>query len=476
MSADDADLIVPAADRAIVEAERYLGRAVEETDKDHAAILVAIIAEMQRRGLAVDALSNLRDAQSWSRVACDPVAFAEDLAFILRRDGMRVDAARVGETFRTIARRDAICRRRDLVGRFLGKPTNPAGMTEVRRWVRAITGEEREADVAALCHWVWLVKSRVAGRHGERHLMLLIYGIIQGTGKSWAVIKLCSPWAELFDPEISIETITDERNGPHLANCPIGLWDELGGLVKADMEKLKHRMTAPTVAYRPMRTNQRVELPALMSFIGTSNKSIGELVKDSTGMRRFYELRAAERIDWEAINGIDYDLLWQSVSEDDPAPGIVHKAIIEAAQAPLVYRDLIQRWIEDEDDAGWQVVQALGGADIPRPDLSQVIATSVLYDRLRRWCADAGEREPTREYMGRRLSDLGWTKGKRPRSENQAPGWLKQGMVERVLTLLTPPHPPQVVQCKTDPALPRMGEEGEEGAALYNCPRREVHV
>lgn len=416
------DELPPPAD-VTVAAERYLGKKLDDSDDNHAAILVEIIGQIQQRGLAVDALGNLRDAKTWGRVSCDPAALAEDLAFNLRRDGTRVDTARVGETFRTIARVDAYKRRHALTSSFLGKPSSQAGLAEVRRWVRAVTGEERPADIAAVLQWIWLVKNRVAGRHGELHLMLVIFGLLQGSGKSQAVLRLCALWAELFDPEISIETITDERNAPHLANCAIGLWDELGGLAKADMEKLKHRMTATTVAYRPMRTNSRIELPALMSFIGSSNRSIGELVKDSTGMRRFYEIRACDSINWNEINTIDYESLWQAISEDEQAPGIVHRGIISAEQTRLVWRDPIQRWMEDEVDAGWQSTSGLDGVLIHAMNPEVGASTHDFYQRLRAWCVSAGEREPTRETMGRRLSELGWEGFRLPRSQGKAPGY-----------------------------------------------------
>ena len=253
--------------------------------------------------------------------------------------------------------------------------------------------------------------------------MLVIFGLLQGSGKSQAVLRLCAPWSELFDPEIGIDKITDERNAPHLAACAIGLWDELGGLAKADMEKLKHRMTATTVAYRPMRTNTRIELPALMSFIGSSNRSIGELVKDPSGMRRFYEIRASDSINWDEINGIDYNLLWQAVSENDEAPGKIHRQIISAEQLRLVWRDPVQRWIEDETDVGWQSTCGMDGVLISEVNPIVGASTASLYNRLRAWCDSAGEREPTREVMGRRLVEVGWEAFRLPRSQGQAPGY-----------------------------------------------------
>jgi len=405
--------------------ERHLQAPAADVDPAHAGIVVEIISRMHERGLAIDALMNFRDEKTWTRVACDPGAFAEDAAFALRASGARADAGRVGETFRTMARRDQAERRQDLVQQFLGKPASASGMSELRRWVRAVTGEERPADVAALSHWLWQVKTRVAGLHGELHLMLVVYGAVQGSGKSVAVGKLCAPWQELFDPDVGLGTLTDDRNAPHLASCAVGFWDELGGLARADMEILKHRLTAPTVAYRPMRTNSRIEAPMLMSFIAASNRSIGELVKDATGMRRFFEIRAADRIDWEAVNGIDYALLWQAASELDGSPGKESRAIIEAAQAHLVWRDPVQRWLAEEEDGGWGVVVPRLGEPLPSADPSAGCSLATLYLRFSAWCEEAGERELTRELVGRRLGDLGWIQFRMARSNGRGSGWRR---------------------------------------------------
>lgn len=453
------------------EAERYLGKTLEETEESHAAILCGIITMMQSKGLAVDALGNFRDAKSWSRVSCDPVAFAEDLAFALRRDGLRTSTDRIGETFRTVARDDAGRRRRDLTSRFLGRPASVAGETELRRWLRAVTGDEQDADIAALKHWLWLVKNRVAGRHGELHLMLVVFGSKQGSGKSIAVSKLCAPWQELFDPDLCIEAIVDERNAPHLANCAIGLWDELGGLAKADMERLKHRMTSPTVAYRPMRSNQRTENPMLMSFIATTNRSIGEMVKDATGMRRFFEIRAADSLDWGVVNGIDYEALWSAVSEDDAAPGVTFREAIEKAQAHLVWRDPVQRWIGDEDEAGWLSRIGRGGEALAAVDPKAGGVTGLLYSRFLAWCEEAGEKEMTRESMGRCLSAMGWEAFRLPRAQGQTPGW-RRPVIEKVTlhTLNNPAHP-------GSETASAQGAQGAQGAALYNeTTRRTVDL
>ncbi len=415
----------PVHDSVQAEAERYLRGPMDDADPVHATIVCALLDGLKDRGLAVDANGSFRDAKAWQRVDSDHASMGREVAFTIRSKGTRVDSSRVTETLEVIAKRDAETRRFVIYAEHLQRPASPHGEQELRRWVHAVTGTEREADVQAMRHWLWQVKSRTAGRHGEKHLMPVIFGTRQGSGKSIAVARLCTPWAELFNADFAMENITDERCAPALARTVIGLWDELGGLARTDMEKLKHRLTGSVVSYRPMRSNQQVELTMLTSLIGTSNRRLVDLARDPTGARRFYEIEAQDLIDWDAINSINYNLLWQAVNQDEQAPGAVHQSIIAAEQTKLVWRDPIERWLTDEDDTGWPSVADLDGCDLGSARPSAGIPSSTLYGRFRRWCADAGEREAAREAMGRRLTELGWEMFRLPRAHGQAKAYRR---------------------------------------------------
>ncbi len=445
----------------VARAESYLRGTIDQADRDHAIVVIAILDELTRRGLYIDANGSFRSDIGNSTIDADHGTIGREIAFRIRSGGAKVDSARVTESLEVMAGADAKKRRQKIYDEHLGKPSSAAGEVELRRWIEAITGAEREADVQAIRHWLWQVKNRVASRHGEQHLMPVIFGLKQGSGKSVAVAKLCSPWCELFNPDFKMEDITDDRSAATLARTVIGLWDELGGLGRTDVEKLKHRLTGSVVRYRPMRTNSETEAPMLTSLIGTSNRRLVDLARDPTGARRFYEIEAQDCIDWKAINEINYTLLWESVNEDEKAPGIVYKAIIQAEQTKLVWSDPIERWLLDEEDAGWSVVSGVDGQDLGsvRPD--QGAATTRLYGRFRRWCEDNGEREVTAAIVGRRLTELGWEPFRLSRANGQAPAYRRR-LIEKP-TLHTLHNPAQ----SPDSAPSVHGVHGVQGDLLY---------
>lgn len=453
------------------DAEHHLRVPLSECDPGHVAIVVGVLDHLRHHAVYVDALGSLRWVSTRQRSSVDVGSLSTELAFDLRRDGQRVDTGRVVETAMVILKRDADKRRQDIYGTMLGKPGSDAGKAEVRRWVRAVTGLVREVDVQAVLHWLWLVKNRAAGRHGKMHLMLVLVGAVQGSGKSTAAAKICAVWQELFDADISLESITDERCAPHLARCVVGLWDELGGLARADMERLKHRITAPDVSFRPMRTTERVVLPSLMTLIGTSNRSLAELVKDGSGMRRFYELPVPGRCDWDTLNAIDYALMWSAISEDDEAPGILHRDLLAVEQNKLTWRHPVERWLDEESWNGFtdptgknhvQVVPAAGALTVD------------LYQRFRHWCKDHGERDIRSEEFGRQLTALGWESYRGPRSTGQKPSYRLRG--------IDPAHPARPAQPCTsgevNPPNPTVcsgaqGVQGERGLSAVTELRTE---
>jgi hypothetical protein len=353
-------------------------------------------------------------------VNLDLGALCSSVAFDLRRS-IPVDSGLVLDTARELIRREAQARRQALLLSFLKRPSNPDGIRQARRWLLAVTGDERAVDLAALLHFLWLVKCKQSGRPSERHCMLILCGAAQGTGKSTALRKLIAPWGELADFGMDAATLCDERSTPTLAFKAIGMLDELAGLPRADATRLKQIISASEVGYRPMRSNDRRTLPMMMTLCGTSNRSVAELVYDPTGARRFYELRVPARCDWRAINEIDYSLLWQAVSEDEAPPGVLHADAIAAEQRKLVWIDVVEQWLAEEDFGKLDVPD---GGVLPQADPVAGILTRELYARLRAWCRAHGEREPSAETMGRRLTALGWQQF-RTRASGRKPGYRR---------------------------------------------------
>lgn len=409
-----------------------LGVDPDACDPAHRRVVGACVGELNRRGIAIDARGAFRHRTTWERMSGTVGTLARHIAFDLRR-GQDVDLGRVEETLHELIDRSARQRRSVLYARLLRQPADPRGVEMAKAWLRAVMlRDPSEADVAAFLHWIWLAKVKQAGRHGDHHLMIVVSGRFQGSGKSTAVHRLCAPWQELYDPAVGVELLNDDRASPALADLAIGLWDELAGIGKADVNRLKSVITAAEIAYRPMGTNTRRSLPQRTTFVATTNATLPELVRDPTGARRFYEIPAPsdQPCDWKAINAIDYDLLWRAVSEDDPPPILAAKALVDEVQLGLVVPEPIDRWLAQETfreltdavDASGRVMGSL----IHR-NPHDGIPTRELLLRCATWCRTAGERPPTDVALGRRLSALGWTRCRKTMGADRVQAYMKVG-------------------------------------------------
>jgi hypothetical protein len=122
------------------------------------------------------------------------------------------------------------------------------------------------------------------------------------------------------------------------------------GAGKAEIEALKHTVTAPVLTYRELSTHHIVVMRRTCSFIGTSNNPVDVMINDTTGARRFFQLTTPPRCDHALINRIDMNAIWRAVSEDDPAPITQVIEAVRTAQADLVHRDAVSMWL---DAAAW---------------------------------------------------------------------------------------------------------------------------
>jgi hypothetical protein len=189
----------------------------------------------------------------------------------------------------------------------------------IETWVRAVTGDAKALDVAVVRHFVWQVKRKLYGLPVERHLMPVVTGAQRG-GKSTAVRKLISPVADYVYKLESLTSLEDERQNEPLTTCLVVFADEMTRSRKVDMAALKSKISTDTLQWRVLATHHRAQGPMMATFIGTANPELADLIVDETGMGRFAEIKAQAKVDWEAINGIDYVALWMSVDEQADAP------------------------------------------------------------------------------------------------------------------------------------------------------------
>lgn len=353
-------------------------------------------------GVRVDAVGRLRNLRDGALARnMSPGVLADKIWKDLRKLG-RASAEDINRLLNLEIRDAAEAEREKIAARILGKPETAEALEEVRRFVFAITGAVDKAVIGGFLQFMWCVKRSLAGLTREHDIMPVLYNQIQGNGKSTAVRRLVSPMAELVD-SITVETLADERKKADLGRFVIGVWDEMEGADKRDTDAIKSALSSQEVSYRPMRTNDNVSVVRTMNFIGTSNKPLAAMVRDSSGNRRFVEVETLPRLDHDVINGIDYPLLWQAVSEMSQAPAKAVLGDIRTHQAIGRFKDSVALWMESED---WGRL----ASSLP------IAKVRAMYTE---WCEDAAERELSSSLFESRLTGEGF-KRTRPRLANGA--------------------------------------------------------
>lgn len=278
--------------------------------------------------------------------------------------------------------------------RFLPSETK---LARLKKFVGACKGGLEVADddlsLNVVAHWMWQVKRKMFGLSPKDHVMLVMSGK-QGSGKSTAVNTLVSPLRE-YRIDLNLEALQDDRHYHGLARNFVVVCDEMQGCDKADIEALKRIITADQLSARKLYTNTIDSVPQNVSFLGTSNKSLDVLVKDETGMRRFFEMKCADKLAWDQINAIDPLELWREIDENDP-DGYVYRVQEALAKAQEDYRhkDPVESYLEE--------TTALQG-DGQRKTL---LIDDVFQDFVK-WCEGAKQRPYDKNYFSKRMRACG---------------------------------------------------------------------
>lgn len=203
-----------------------------------------------------------------------------------------------------------------------GKATGPVGDAMWEAMERACF-DVRETKpgfaVAVMKKFIWQVKRKARGMTVTNHLMPVLTGA-QGKGKTEFVKAMTRPLHDLMR-EVDFNLVTDGKTAD-IWSALILFIDEMGHFSKADVDTVKNVITSTERPIRTMRTNHSTQVRNQATLIGCSNKSLGQLIRDETGGRRFAELNWRNDPDWEASNALDWNLLWQSVDENGADPVI----------------------------------------------------------------------------------------------------------------------------------------------------------
>lgn len=201
-----------------------------------------------------------------------------------------------------------------------GIPTGPKGQEMWAAMESACfntSGVRPGFPTAVIKKFMWQIKRKARGMPVTNHLMPVLTGA-QGKGKTEFVKAMTKPLRDLMR-EVDFGMLTDGKT-TDIWSALILFIDEMGHFTKADVDRVKNVITTTELSIRAMRQNHSAVIRNSATLIGCSNKSLGQLIRDETGGRRFAELEWSNTPDWDASNALDWTMLWQSVDEDGPDP------------------------------------------------------------------------------------------------------------------------------------------------------------
>jgi hypothetical protein len=272
------------------------------------------------------------------------------------------------------------------------------GDTELRRLLRALTGKERDLDLAVLKHFIWQVKRKLNGLRVEHHLMPILFGKTGG-GKSRAIEKLLEPVLDLVDFAADLAFLNDERQLFRLTRAFVVFIDEMAHADKVSIDALKNRITSPTINWRALGFNARAGGTNTATFIGASNNHVRDLIYDPTSMRRFHEIGCLDKLDWETINRIDYLAIWQSVDHNAECPVVPVLADLAAAQEELRAKDLVEEWVEERVAVSKKSAFRGSAAD-------EYVSAQSLYRNFKEYWDSQGKKSWSMKRFSTRLTEL----------------------------------------------------------------------
>lgn len=175
---------------------------------------------------------------------------------------------------------------------------------------------DHDLHVDMLKHWIWQVKRRLLGLDTKYEIMIAFLGA-QGVGKSYAADKFLKALPADIYGQATVSDLLDERNSKRWERIHIVLLDEISRESKDSLAKLKDWITKRELDYRPMRTNSMERVQKNAQGIATTNFPLGYILRDSSGMRRFWTIHSDNKANHtcEGLDAIDYTEMYNYVDE-----------------------------------------------------------------------------------------------------------------------------------------------------------------
>lgn len=251
-------------------------------------------------------------------------------------------------------------------------------------WLQGIVGLGNEVNPlhkVIMRHFIWQVKRKMLGLEVKYHLMPLIFGP-QGSGKTLAIERFLAPITKLVLRGKTVDFMDDPRELNVLEENYVCFFDEMSRAEQADADELKSKISATTIKSRVFHTQTYIDIQQNCTFIGAANRGFIDLIYDTTGMRRFWQIDGAttsnfeeRQKNWAITGGVNAVDMWRSVDERQDVPEIAkHWKEISGAQEGLRTTSSVEDWLESTE---------------LQPGDQHVIQISKAYEMYRQMCVDS---------------------------------------------------------------------------------------
>jgi len=265
-------------------------------------------------------------------------------------------------------------------------PFDPAMEEDSRSCLRWVLGDVLQAEEPDLCtevfrHWLWQVKRYAMGMSVAEPIMVNLRGL-QGCGKTQFVRMLanCRGLLRGYFLPTTLDAVLDGRESHRWAGSLVCFFDELVVNRSGDDREmgrmvagLKQLLTAETITWRELGKHTINNIPRTFSAISASNGPLADIIRDETGMRRFFEIviQREEPMSYtehgEVFGDLDQELgshpdgamdplvIWQGIDERRPQGYIVGevKEQVRAVQATYRKKDNLE-WILETAESDLQ--------------------------------------------------------------------------------------------------------------------------
>lgn len=231
---------------------------------------------------------------------------------------------------------------------------------------------------------IWSVKNRLMGRKIKQVHMIVLVGR-QDSGKTVFASMMYEPLNELAI-EASLQDVLDTRQ-MDMPQYFVVFVDELAFVERTEPAQLKTFLTGTAPSRRPMATNISERININATLLGTANHSLEKLIFDSSGMRRFVEIKPKPRKEiepfWDMIVDFDWLGLWQSIDPLDADPLISRfKNQLMVKQEAIRNMDNTECWLRQFEPNEHRDYRR---KEKPAKESSMEFYAADLYRIFRRW-------------------------------------------------------------------------------------------